>query len=104
MANKKFNIGDKVRVINYGSKTWFNKSEFKKEDFVNKDYCNFLGENDNSLFVDFLHKIIGQEGIINGWTKTQDIVQYSIEGIPRKCAWYDEEQLEIVNKNPNYDT
>ena len=78
----KFKIGDMVMVINYGSIFW----KFDGGKTFEMDSCPNL---------------IGKVGIIVEATKTQNINQYSIEGIPEKYAWYNEEQLEMVNPNPN---
>lgn len=83
MSVAKFGIGDKVKVVNYGSQ--------------------LISYRDGSWFVqDMLPEIVGKEGIIDHVSETQkDYIQYSIDGIPRKHAWYVEQQLEMVNKNPN---
>lgn len=74
LVESKFGIGDKVRVINYGSLMW-----------------------DENGSTDILPELVGKEGLI------QEVYNnsYSISGIKGKHAWYDEGQLEMVNRNPN---
>lgn len=83
-----FNIGDKVKVINFGSMSW----EFK--------------ENKTIEVKDVNPGLIGQIGIIVSKVKSNIPIsphQYAIDGIKGKHAWYIEPQLEMVNKNPNYE-
>jgi hypothetical protein len=78
----KFKIGDMVKVVNYRSVFW---------------HCK-----DGKTFeMDSCPDLIGKVGIVVKATETQNINQYAIEGIPEKYAWYNEEQLEMVNHNPN---
>lgn len=68
---KKFNVGDKVRIINYGHMAVWQGKDF-----------------------DMTPEIIGKEGIIciaNGGYQG-----YAINGIPEKHAWYNEDQLELI--------
>ena len=46
-------------------------------------------------------KLVGQSGLIDNVTMTQGKPQYSINGIEEKHAWYSEDQLELISKNPN---
>jgi len=78
-----YKIGDKVRVVNYGSLI-LHKVNGKFES------------------IDLSPEIIGKEGVISKALVTQDVPSYAIDGIPGKHAWYDEEQLEMINPNPNY--
>jgi uncharacterized membrane protein YkvA (DUF1232 family) len=72
----KYNTGDKVKIINYGHMIHV----FAKP-------------------VDMIPEIIGKMGIIQD--ATGDVQGYSIVGIPEKHAWYNADQLELVNANPN---
>ena len=74
----KFGIGDKVKVI--------------KSDFI----TGFDGN-----IIDLHKQIIGKVGLIQDVTLTQGWYNYSVDGIPEKHAWYKEDQLEMINKNPN---
>jgi hypothetical protein len=87
----KFTIGDKVKVVKYGHPIWFNK-QFKQEiEFP------ILFEDDNSIWCDINSEIVGKIGIVDGVSNNR----YSLFGIPEMAAWYNEEQLEMVNANPN---
>lgn len=78
----KYGIGDKVKVVNYGALLWDNLDGKTK-------------------VRDIRPEIVGKEGIISKAEIFQDRPQYAIDGIPKKHAWYDEEQLEMINQNPN---
>lgn len=45
--------------------------------------------------------LVGQVGIVRESRVTQGELKYAIEVIRGKCSWYDEEQMEMVNPNPN---
>jgi hypothetical protein len=87
----KFGIGDKVRVVNYGSIMIVHPN---MQEYVPKS-AKPLGcwryDTDSGL--------VGKEGIVCEVSTPQDRPQYAIEGIPQKHAWYDEEQLELITKN-----
>lgn len=72
----KFGIGDKIKVVNYGHRP-------------------SMGTFDMSA------SAVGKEGLVCEVTNTQGVWQYAVEGIPEKHAWYKEDQLEMINKNPN---
>ncbi len=74
----KFNIGDKVKVVNYG-------------------HIIISCEKGIRTNVDITKNIVGKIGII----QTINGGQYSIFGIPEKVAWYNEDQLELVSANIN---
>lgn len=70
---------------------------------------NILFEDENIWTVDIKPNLVGKEGIvegsyadlseIKGWGSTRDErnqKQYSIKGIKEKSAWYDEQQLELI--------
>jgi hypothetical protein len=79
----KYGIGDRVRVVNFGANIWRNHGDGKFE------------------IIDIRPEVVGKEGIICKAELTQDVPTYAIEGIPEKHAWYSEDQLEMVNPNPN---
>ncbi len=79
----KYKIGDKVKVINYGSLLW---------------QRNSVG---NISILDIRPGVIGKEGVICKADLTQGKPTYAIDGIPEKHSWYDEEQLEMVTSNTN---
>lgn len=79
------------------------KEELDK--IVGQDVPNhIISEDEKGWWCDLHPKIVGQEGIVAGSyadlygaSKDEDYRSYSIDGIPEKCAWYNEEQLEAVN-------
>ena len=74
----KFGIGDKVKIVNYGH-WWITESGIE----------------------DSLPEIVGMEGLVVKAEIQQGKSAYSIHGISRKTAWYSEDQLEMINRNPN---
>lgn len=92
----KFNVGDKVRIVKYGSWMWVNKKEVQPTDWP------LIGEKENVYIYDWNSELVGQEGIVTQVTKPQNLYQYSLHG-PNTVAWYDEEQLELVEKGPSLD-
>jgi len=88
----KFSPGDKVRIINYGHPIWVSKnSEFKPG-------WPIISEDENIIHYDSLPEIVGKEGVISKTTITQERPYYAIEGISEKHAWYNEDQLELIEK------
>jgi hypothetical protein len=90
MKNK-FEIGDKVKVVNYGHLMWSNKKSGMKMKLP------IISEDGNIVWHDFLSKIVGKVGVVVEVIETQGIVNYSLNGIPQKTSWYNEEQLELEN-------
>jgi hypothetical protein len=78
----KFRVGDLVEVVNYGHPYW----------------QSLGGE---LVAVDTCPELIGQQGIITKAITTQEIEQYSIDGIKHKTAWYQNGQLKLIIR-PNY--
>jgi hypothetical protein len=78
-----YNIGDKVRVVNFGNIVWYRTEDGK---YFKKDIAS---------------EVIGQIGIIDSKHDVQGKMNYSIDGIAGKHAWYISEQLELVSKNNN---
>lgn len=77
-----FAIGDKVKIVGYGS--------------IGVD------EVEGQMVVrDWQPQIVGKVGIVCEVNTIQASFQYAIKGIEGKIAWYNEDQLEMVNKNPN---
>tara|TARA_R110000868_G_scaffold264804_1_gene523450 strand:- start:630 stop:860 length:231 start_codon:yes stop_codon:yes gene_type:complete len=74
MPKYKFNIGDKVKIVNYGH---------------------------NSSIGDLMPELIGREAIVRDCTTTQGFNKYALRGIRKKSSWYYEDQLEMINPNPN---
>lgn len=79
----KYNIGDKVRIINYGHMIHIGTGVPGRE----PGPCDIRPE------------LIGLEGVVEKGILTQGVPGYSIDGIG---AWYHEDQLELVMKNNVY--
>lgn len=93
----KFGTGDKVKIVNYGAPVWFNK-----RDKMSKNLWPTIKEDKNFVMKDMSPEVVGQEGIVKLCALTQENKpQYSLDGIKGKSAWYEEEQLELISKNPN---
>ena len=93
-VKNKFEIGDKVKVVNYGHLMWTNKKSGTKVNWP------IINEDENTIWNDMQSEIVGKYGVVKDVIETQGIVQYSLNGIPQKSAWYNEEQLEFsVIKN-----
>ena len=84
----KFNVGDKVRVVKYGHAIWVHKDSNM---FLN---CPVITK--NPRMVDIIPDVVGKTGVVCQSKITQDIPSYAIDGIIGKTAWYDEEQLELI--------
>ena len=90
MKNK-FEIGDKVKVVNYGHRMWSYKGTETKVNWP------IISEDENIIWNDMQSEIVGKYGVVDKVTETQGITKYSLDGIPQKSAWYNEEQLELEN-------
>ena len=93
MKKPKFKLGDKVKIVNYGAIVWTSKRLSKS---VIPDSYKFLEENDTVFVYDTNPDLVGQEGIVEKVSGNQ----YALQG-PYIHAWYNEEQLELINANPN---
>lgn len=84
-----YGIGDKVRIINYGHLIWEGKP------------CSPIGkvikETDKVYWTDLKPEYVGREDMICGVSMIQGVPSYSL----KTSSWYDEGQLELINKNPN---
>ena len=98
-----YSIGDKVKIVNYGALIWYNKKEWKKmydEGFVTKlKPDNIIAENNTIWTIDIMPKKVGEEAIIQKVNTATH--SYSLKGKDWSSAWYNEDQLEMINKNPN---
>jgi len=103
----KFVIGDKVKVVNYGSLMWVNKKSRDYEVFWKDTSYPVLNEKEGLITLDWKPELVGMVGIVRTVSASKDIegniinFSYSLSGIKEKAAWYDEIQLEMVNANPN---
>ncbi len=94
----KFNVGDKVRIVNYGS------ISMQRGDLQEITRSKVITEMESGWFmVDDHPELVGKIGIVSSVRESPIIGEnaYALEGIDGKHAWYIEEQLELVNKNPN---
>lgn len=87
-----FEVGDLVRIINYGHIVYNHK--LSGIDLTNS---KILKQDENGTIVDIRPELVGETGIIDGITITQGQYSYSLIG-PSKHAWYYEDQLELVKK------
>lgn len=85
MKKNRFDIGDKVKVVEYGSLVWINHGEGAIS------------------YKDISPDLVGQIGIVSIVKECQGRWDYALERIKGKSAWYNEDQLEMVNRNPNND-
>jgi hypothetical protein len=90
-----YGTGDKVKIVKYGHLIGGSNNDPSERSFP------LIGVDGNIRWLDMSPHLVGQEGIISKAEMTQRIPGYAIEGIKGKHAWYDEEQMEMVNKNPN---
>lgn len=124
----KYGIGDKVKVVKYGSAWHIPKENYPQyaqhskkrnidmwikivfgekadtplpELIIDDKPDHIVSENDSYWTVDMSPDIVGQEGLICKAEVVQNSPHYAIEGIKGKHAWYHEDQLELVAKNPN---
>lgn len=77
-------VGDKVRVVKYG-------------------HILIMGEYEQSLGFPYKYdinpSIIGKEGVIVEIKTSKDLpTQYELSGIPEKVAWYNEDQLVLLEE------
>lgn len=86
----KFNLGDRVKVVNYGHKLWYSKSN-------NTEFPSWpiLKEDDKAIIYDMNPEMIGKEGVVRISSETQGKPEYALE-IQGKQAWYNEDQLELI--------
>ena len=128
MKNAKFNTGDFVKIVEYGSLMMVSRDTYRKEhafmiakeqeylhmllygevkifqpivDNVSKPK-NIIEEKNGFFIYDTDPELVDKTGIIKSISRTQGITSYSLEGIKGKSAWYHEKQLELISKNLNY--
>jgi len=82
-VKNKFDIGDKVRVVEYGHLMWI------------------IDIDGNTKVKDVSPELVGKEGIVYEVNFCQGRYSYALKRMEGKTAWYDEKQLEMVNMNPN---
>ena len=98
MSLTKYKIGDKVRVVKYGHLMHMSKREYEVI-FPDGFPDNIFMEDQVSVVVDWRPEVIGKEGVVQIVSDGPNGIQYSLDGIPEKSAWYNHNQLELVKKN-----
>ena len=88
----KFKKGDKVKVIKYGHLIWEHKSS---EALVSAFPTVF--EDDTFRYLDMCPVEVGKTGTVTKISLVQGIYNYTLKGQVNKKAWYDEQQLELIN-------
>lgn len=89
------NVGDKVKIINYGSKIWSNEKLLDDTNFLGKAK---IGKTIVNLY-DMTPEIVGKESTISDVIVTQGITKYSLQSYgPYKVAWFNEDQLELIKE------
>lgn len=84
----KFNIGDTVIIVNYGSVIWRSKDEIGDLNFP------IIHKTSHMIFYDMNPDLVGQIAVVDKVIKTQGKYKYSLKGV-NKTAWYNENQLEL---------
>jgi len=93
----KYQVGDQVRVVNYGSLIWISKNQTPEELKMYENMLkNIYHEDDKVWWVDMGKDLIGKVGTVGTVSVTQGVPAYSLDGIPEKASWYQEGQLEFV--------
>lgn len=93
----KFKVGDKVRVVGYGSIHWEGKKVHPVSRFERKPYY----EDDDFRYIDMQPELVGKVGVVDTVSLTQGRYMYAVDGIPGKHAWYSEGQLKAVKQKKN---
>jgi uncharacterized protein YcfL len=91
----KYKIGDKVKIVKYGSLIWINRTASTEME-IYKDKEDLSKEHPTIKTIDEHPELIEQEGIIDSFQFVQNKYEYSLKD-PWKHAWYDENQLELIN-------
>ncbi len=96
MENK-FNVGDKVRIVNYGHLIWENK---KAEEYKEKTSFKIYSEDESLRYLDIHSEMVGKEGIISNVHNNQYSLHFDQNNQERglKTSWYHENQLELIDK------
>lgn len=89
-----YGIGDKVKIVNYGHLIWENKEVYPKPSTSFPIYH----ETENVRWLDMSPHLVGRMDLIEKVSVVQGTPKYSLN---KNGAWFAEENLELVNKNPN---
>lgn len=86
-------IGDKVKIVNYGHAIWISKDSTDYKIFKDK----IIYDGGDICTMDIHPELVGQQGVIQNKYKQYDgSFLYALEGIRGKSAWYEEQQLEKI--------
>jgi hypothetical protein len=91
MGNFKFNIGDTVKVINYGQLIRFNKLDENAVKLSDETGIAYK-EDENYIWRDINSKYVGKEVVITKRKMTRKEQKYSTS----LFSWADESQLKLV--------
>lgn len=89
----RYKVGDRVRVVHYGHAIW----EHKSED-ISVSSFPIIQQSDEWIVRDMSPEMIGREGIVKTVSLAQGKPSYALSEIKGKAAWYNEDQLELVDK------
>lgn len=93
---KPFQIGNKVEIVNYGHLFWINNRELEDRGYKKKKPYR-TDKATNTSWFDNQPQLVGRIGTITGISNTQTGSWiYRLDDIPEKVAWYDHEQLKLV--------
>jgi hypothetical protein len=91
-------IGDRIRIVNYGHKLLFTKDEMRKQDreSFGKTFP-IIGEDETFYYYDLRPELVGQEGEIVNKILHGTLVKYSILfDSGNRISWFSERQLEKI--------
>lgn len=94
----KFNIGDLVKVVNYGGWVMIPNQASWKSYHENTKYPIIKKEEEYTMYDTRAH-MLGQEGIVE--SVGSDEKSWGIRTKQGYSAWYSVAQLEMINENPN---
>jgi hypothetical protein len=93
------NKGNRIKIINYGSIIWYKRTELFNENTIPDSMKVLEIRPDGVLIIDISPELIGKIGTIDTIAETQGIKRYAINlDTPGKHAWYNENQLELINE------
>ncbi len=117
-----YGIGDLIRIVNFGHPLFQNKKAYYEQTawfkgFEYKAYFgeektfeidetekpkNLVSEDETSFIIDLRPELVGQDALVIETSMTQGIPSYSLKFKNfGKSSWYHEDQMELINKNPN---
>lgn len=97
MAEQLYRTGDKIRIVNYGQPFWINTKSYQPEPMPTKFLM--IHKEGHVEYYDMRPEIVGKEDIIVDSNYNQGRYMYSLLS---HGAWFVDEQLELLSKNPNH--